>query len=164
MFSSEQYKGHTQAFGSLPLLDCRTAYLIFQGSEISRTRVSSAPQTPIQITRPFTLSVVVPACSKLEGAMAGRTTWLLILSTAFAGLVACVSAHIKCEDLPINACAFSVSSSGMRCILEKVISTEGQAAYQCQTSEVLATEFAEWVETDECVSSCGLDRMTVGMS
>ncbi|KAH7288255.1 hypothetical protein KP509_31G019300 [Ceratopteris richardii] len=52
----------------------------------------------------------------------------------------------------------------MRCILEKVISTEGQAAYECQTSEVLATEFVEWVETDECVSSCGLDRMTVGMS
>jgi PAR1 protein len=71
---------------------------------------------------------------------------------------------IVCEELPEDLCAFSISSSGRRCVLES--STNGGASrYQCRTSEVVVTNYmSDWIETDECISACGLDRNTVGIS
>ncbi|MCO5561664.1 hypothetical protein L7F22_015285 [Adiantum nelumboides] len=86
------------------------------------------------------------------------------LALFFFVLVSSVSANLLCEDLPIDLCAYAVSSTGSRCILEKEVSSQGKVEYQCQTSEVSANEFLEWVETDDCVHSCGIDRQTVGIS
>ncbi|XP_057867203.1 uncharacterized protein LOC131074584 isoform X2 [Cryptomeria japonica] len=76
---------------------------------------------------------------------------------------------VECEKLPVEMCAFSVSSSGARCVLEKkytfVPSThESSVEYQCQSSGVMAEKMMEWIESEECLQSCGLQRMSVGMS
>ncbi|GLJ38098.1 hypothetical protein SUGI_0775560 [Cryptomeria japonica] len=76
---------------------------------------------------------------------------------------------VECEKLPAEMCAFSVSSSGARCVLEKkysfVPSThESLVEYQCQSSGILAGKMMEWIESEECLQSCGLQRMSVGMS
>lgn len=84
--------------------------------------------------------------------------------TLVASLASGISGKLLCEDLPVDLCAFAVSSTGSRCVLEKRVMTDGNVEHECQTSEVAADEFAEWVETDECVRSCGLDRMSVGIS
>lgn len=43
--------------------------------------------------------------------------------------------------------------------------SKGSIRYQCSTSGVVVTNYmADWIETDECVSACGLDRNTVGIS
>ncbi|CAA2966744.1 Hypothetical predicted protein [Olea europaea subsp. europaea] len=36
--------------------------------------------------------------------------------------------------------------------------------FQCKTSEVVAINLHEYIEADECVSSCGVDRKSVGIS
>ena len=41
---------------------------------------------------------------------------------------------MSCEQLPIQVCAFSVSSSGARCVLEKSVLTDGDVQYECQVS------------------------------
>eukprot|EP00246_Nothoceros_aenigmaticus_P016795 TRINITY_DN783_c0_g2_i1.p1 TRINITY_DN783_c0_g2~~TRINITY_DN783_c0_g2_i1.p1 ORF type:complete len:163 (-),score=8.59 TRINITY_DN783_c0_g2_i1:541-1029(-) len=71
---------------------------------------------------------------------------------------------LVCEDLLIEDCAFSVSSSGARCVLEKLYSPDGTSRSECQTSLIVADNSAEWIETDECLESCGLSRMTYGLS
>ncbi|GLJ07171.1 hypothetical protein SUGI_0060290 [Cryptomeria japonica] len=76
----------------------------------------------------------------------------------------CVLGALTCEELPVQVCAFSVSSSGARCVLEKSILRDGGAQYQCLTSEVMAENINEWIETEVCLNKCGLDRMAVGMS
>lgn len=42
---------------------------------------------------------------------------------------------LDCEDLPIEDCAFSVASSGTRCVLEKYRSKEGSVQYVCQVAQ-----------------------------
>ncbi|KAI5073598.1 hypothetical protein GOP47_0011611 [Adiantum capillus-veneris] len=96
--------------------------------------------------------------------MAGQKQSLVLVSFVMSILVSGISATLLCEDLPIDLCAFAVSSSASRCILEKEVSSQGKVEYQCQTSDVSANEFAEWVETDDCVHACGIDRQTVGLS
>lgn len=71
---------------------------------------------------------------------------------------------IVCEKLPAEICAFSVSPSGARCVLQKSILKDGNAKYECQTSEVMAEALNELIETEECMKACGVERMTVGMS
>jgi len=78
----------------------------------------------------------------------------------------CVSAggRLACEELPPDACAFAVSSAGMRCVLE--CTPEG--GHRCQTSAVrgargMAAAGAGWVETDACVRACGADRAALGL-
>ncbi|KAJ3668903.1 hypothetical protein LUZ60_010853 [Juncus effusus] len=78
----------------------------------------------------------------------------LLLPSAFAGVI--------CEELPQDLCAFSISSSGMRCILESP--TNAGSKYHCGTSEVVVADMADWIETDACVRACGVDRHTVGIS
>lgn len=69
-----------------------------------------------------------------------------------------------CEQLPHTLCAYSVSSTGTRCILEKISAGKDAPEFTCVTSIVRADEFTESIETDDCIKSCGLERMSVGMS
>ncbi|XVE97007.1 hypothetical protein REPUB_Repub02eG0273300 [Reevesia pubescens] len=73
-------------------------------------------------------------------------------------------AEIICEDLPKDVCAFSIASSGKRCLLETTVEKDGNVEYQCRTSEVVVERMTEYIETDECVRSCGVDRNSVGIS
>ncbi|XP_019179685.1 PREDICTED: uncharacterized protein LOC109174892 isoform X2 [Ipomoea nil] len=86
---------------------------------------------------------------------------LLACILSFEGVLA----DIICENLPINACAFSVSSNGKRCVLENSIKDNGKVEYECKTSDVVVgSSIAEYSETDECVKACGVGRKSVGMS
>nr|GMD83304.1 uncharacterized protein LOC109174906 [Ipomoea batatas] len=93
------------------------------------------------------------------------------LSLVLVLLLACtlslqgVIAEIICENLPINVCAFSVSSIGKRCVLENSIKNKGEVEYQCKTSDVMVgSSMAEYIETDNCVKSCGVNRKSIGIS
>eukprot|EP00250_Pteridium_aquilinum_P005349 c15457_g1_i3 orf=95-613(-) len=96
--------------------------------------------------------------------MASHQKVYILFAILFASLASGISGKMLCEDLPVDFCAFSVSTTGSRCVLEKRILTNGNVEYECQTSQVVADMFAEWMETDECIQSCGLDRMSVGIS
>lgn len=74
--------------------------------------------------------------------------------------------EIVCEDLSVGKCAYSVASSGKRCTLETYESSEGTTGYQCKTSEVVVAinGIANWIESDECISACGANRDSVGIS
>ncbi|KAL2229514.1 UNVERIFIED_CONTAM: hypothetical protein Sindi_1931100 [Sesamum indicum] len=74
------------------------------------------------------------------------------------------TAEVVCEDLPENLCAFAIAASGKRCVLENYKSEEGSVDYTCKTSEVVVERLAGYVETDECVNACGVDRNFVGIS
>ncbi|XVE61991.1 hypothetical protein DITRI_Ditri06bG0082700 [Diplodiscus trichospermus] len=87
--------------------------------------------------------------------------FFLFLSSLF--LHACL-AEIICEDLPKDVCSFSIASSGKRCLLETAVEKDGNVEYQCRTSEVVVERMAEYIETDECVRACGVDRNAVGIS
>ncbi|GLJ07167.1 hypothetical protein SUGI_0060250 [Cryptomeria japonica] len=89
---------------------------------------------------------------------------LAVIAFTSAISLQCVLGVLTCEELPLQLCAFSVSSSGARCVLEKSILRDGRAQYQCLTSEVMVEKISEWIETEECLNNCGLDRMVVGMS
>ncbi|KAF5480413.1 hypothetical protein F2P56_001166 [Juglans regia] len=71
---------------------------------------------------------------------------------------------ITCENLEQDTCAFAVSSSGKRCVLEKHVKRNGEEAYTCRTSEIEADKMKELIETDQCIKACGLDRKTLGIS
>ncbi|KAL4025306.1 hypothetical protein IC575_013691 [Cucumis melo] len=71
---------------------------------------------------------------------------------------------IKCKSLEKNKCAFAVSWSGKRCVLEKSVKRSGEEAFTCRTSEIEADRLQNIVETEECVKGCGLDRNTLGIS
>lgn len=71
---------------------------------------------------------------------------------------------ITCENLNEDACAFAVSSSGDRCVLEKHVKRSGKEVYVCRTSEIEADKVKDWVETDRCINACGLDRKSLGIS
>ncbi|XP_039021876.1 uncharacterized protein LOC120154126 [Hibiscus syriacus] len=73
-------------------------------------------------------------------------------------------AEIVCEDLPHDVCAFSISSSGKRCLLETAVDEDDKVEYQCRTSEVMVERMAEHIESDQCVRACGVDRNAVGIS
>lgn len=91
------------------------------------------------------------------------SSWYITLSTKNT-LSTASETGIICEELPRDLCAFSISSSGRRCVLESSINGEA-TRYLCHTSEVVVTNYmADWIETDECVSACDLDRNTVGIS
>merc|ERR1711915_955304 len=64
----------------------------------------------------------------------------LFLHAAFAELV--------CEDLPKDVCAFSIASSGKRCLLETSVAGDGSVEYQCRTSEVLVERNMVGISSD----------------
>eukprot|EP01018_Ginkgo_biloba_P031011 Gb_34761 [translate_table: standard] len=74
-----------------------------------------------------------------------------------------VWATFECEDLSIADCAFAVSSSGERCVLEKYVVKNGEIEHKCQRSKIMA-ERGEMIESEECVKACGLTKMSVGLS
>ncbi|KAG2690728.1 hypothetical protein I3760_09G203500 [Carya illinoinensis] len=73
-------------------------------------------------------------------------------------------AELVCENLPSNVCAFAIASSGKRCLLETAVGGKGIVEYQCRTSEVVVEGKSEYIETDQCVKACGVDRKAVGIS
>ncbi|AES86994.1 hypothetical protein MtrunA17_Chr4g0008141 [Medicago truncatula] len=87
---------------------------------------------------------------------------LVLLLSSF--LIHASLAEMVCEDLPKEVCTFSVASSGKRCLLETQKGVNGEIEYQCRTSEVIVERISEYIETDQCVEACGVDRSSVGIS
>ncbi|CAA0834365.1 PAR1 protein [Striga hermonthica] len=71
---------------------------------------------------------------------------------------------LRCEDLNRDLCAFSVSSTGKRCVLESRLLRSGSDEYTCGTSEIVADKFNNHVETEKCIRACGVDRRALGIS
>ncbi|KAI5652774.1 hypothetical protein M9H77_29961 [Catharanthus roseus] len=99
----------------------------------------------------------------------GIKTWTPIIVLAFALCLHSAQGNniniISCENLNKDSCAFAVSSSGKRCVLEKKIRrSDGEEAYACRTSDIEADRLKDWIESDECIQSCGLDRHSLGIS
>ncbi|KAH7557640.1 hypothetical protein ACOSQ2_027729 [Xanthoceras sorbifolium] len=90
---------------------------------------------------------------------------LAVLALAMALFVqVSLGGEIACEKLDKDACAFAVSSAGKRCVLEKRVKRSGEEAYSCATSEIEADKLKNWVETDQCIKACGLNRKSLGIS
>ncbi|CAN1846535.1 hypothetical protein LINPERHAP1_LOCUS38247 [Linum perenne] len=96
------------------------------------------------------------------------TTHVFINIIAFIALSALllhgVLGDLVCEELPVDKCAYSISESGKRCVLENYISRNGMVNYQCKTSEVVVDNMKDMIESEECIKACGVDRNTVGIS
>ncbi|KAK1394250.1 (+)-gamma-cadinene synthase [Heracleum sosnowskyi] len=89
----------------------------------------------------------------------------MIVFLVFSILLHGALGEIICNELPNEMCSFSVSSSGKRCLLETYTTMDDDTMnFECKSSEVIAENLANWIETDECVSSCGVDRHSVGIS
>ncbi|PWA87789.1 PAR1 [Artemisia annua] len=71
---------------------------------------------------------------------------------------------IICEDLTKDNCSFAISSYGKRCVLEDYEGKKGTVEYQCRTSEVMVEIMSGYIETDECVRACGVNRNATGIS
>ncbi|KAM7465143.1 hypothetical protein LguiB_012705 [Lonicera macranthoides] len=87
-----------------------------------------------------------------------------ILALAFAFCLQGTLGSIECENLNKDSCAFAVSSNGKRCVLEKHLRRSGVEVYDCHTSEIEADKLKDWIETDECLKACSLDRNVLGIS
>lgn len=72
--------------------------------------------------------------------------------------------EVTCEQLDQKRCAFAVSSTGKRCVLEKRIKRSGKEMYTCRASNIEAEKLKDWIESDHCINACGLDRNTLGIS
>ncbi|KAD6119776.1 hypothetical protein E3N88_11047 [Mikania micrantha] len=72
--------------------------------------------------------------------------------------------EIICEELPTGLCAFAVSSSQQRCLLENYVTKDGTIEYECKTSEIAVKNFNGWIESDECMNACGIDRKMTGIA
>merc|ERR1711874_3667 len=94
-------------------------------------------------------------------AFMSKLSLVLFLSSLFLNAAL---AELACEDLPKSVCAFSVASLGKRCLLETSVASNGRVAYQCRSSEVLVEKISEYIETDQCVQACGVDRNMIGIS
>ncbi|KAL6865052.1 hypothetical protein ACP4OV_016203 [Aristida adscensionis] len=86
-------------------------------------------------------------------------------------LPSALGARVVCEQLPVELCAFAVSSTSRRCVLENTQRAGRPTEYQCRTSEVAVAgggrrlpSSSGMVETDGCVRACGVDRATAGIS
>ncbi|GER46665.1 PAR1 protein [Striga asiatica] len=95
--------------------------------------------------------------------MAPTTLLVMVLSLAIS-LQGILGMDINCDTLDEKSCAFAVSSSGRRCVLENRLRLGGTIEYACGTSEIVADKITNWVETDSCISACGLDRRALGIS
>lgn len=90
---------------------------------------------------------------------------LAILALAlFSFCLQATRGEITCEHLDENTCAYAVSSTGKRCVLEKHVKRSGEEEYTCRTSEIEADKINNCIETDQCVKACGLDRKSFGIS
>ncbi|CAK9169498.1 unnamed protein product [Ilex paraguariensis] len=89
---------------------------------------------------------------------------LSTLAILALGLAFCIQETLACENLNKDSCAFAVSSSGKRCVLEKHVRRSGEEVYTCRSSEIEADSLKDWIETDQCIAACGLDRKALGIS
>ncbi|KAF5731163.1 hypothetical protein HS088_TW19G00768 [Tripterygium wilfordii] len=89
---------------------------------------------------------------------------LAILALALLLCVQGTLGEITCENLDQDTCAYAISSTGKRCVLEKQVKRSGEEAYTCRTSEIEADRLRNWIETDQCLKACGLDRKVLGIS
>lgn len=96
--------------------------------------------------------------------MASSFRILSVLAIALAICVQGTLGEITCEHLDQDTCAYAISSSGKRCVLEKSVKRTGEEAYTCRTSEIDADRLRNWIETDQCIKACGLDRKSLGIS
>nr|GEW65867.1 putative RNA-directed DNA polymerase, eukaryota, reverse transcriptase zinc-binding domain protein [Tanacetum cinerariifolium] len=71
---------------------------------------------------------------------------------------------IACENLNKDSCAFAVSSSGKRCVLEKSVRRSGEEVFVCSASQIDTDKLTNWIETNECLEACGLNRNVLGIS
>ncbi|KAL2453103.1 PAR1 protein [Abeliophyllum distichum] len=88
----------------------------------------------------------------------------LILFIALSLFVRGIFAEVICDNLPTNFCSFAIASSGKRCVLENYKNDAGKLDFTCKTSEVVVERLAGYIETDQCVKACGVDRSFVGIS
>ncbi|KAL2508347.1 PAR1 protein [Forsythia ovata] len=88
----------------------------------------------------------------------------MIIFLAFTLFLQGSVGELVCEELPVGLCSFSIASSGKRCLLETYASNDGIVDFQCKTSEMVAINLHEYIEADECLSSCGVDRKSIGIS
>ncbi|KAK6794473.1 hypothetical protein RDI58_007926 [Solanum bulbocastanum] len=58
---------------------------------------------------------------------------LAIVAFALAFLVQVTLGDIACENLNEDSCAFAISSTGKRCVLEKHLRRSGEEVYICRT-------------------------------
>ncbi|KAK9065831.1 hypothetical protein SSX86_015232 [Deinandra increscens subsp. villosa] len=72
--------------------------------------------------------------------------------------------EIICEELPTGLCAFAISSSGQRCLVENYVGKDGNMEYECKTSEIVVRHLYDWIESDECTNACGVDRKMIGIA
>ncbi|XP_077240238.1 uncharacterized protein LOC143881125 [Tasmannia lanceolata] len=89
---------------------------------------------------------------------------LICLAFTLALCVRGALGAVTCEDLDKSTCAFAVSSAGMRCLLEKHVTRGQKDEYTCRTSEITADKLTNWIESDQCVEACGVDRNSLGIS
>ncbi|XP_077240236.1 uncharacterized protein LOC143881124 [Tasmannia lanceolata] len=89
---------------------------------------------------------------------------LSCLAFALALYVPAALGAVTCEDLGRSTCAFAVSSTGMRCVLEKHVTRGGEDKYTCRASEITADKLTNWIESDQCIEACGVDRNSLGIS
>ncbi|OWM75614.1 uncharacterized protein LOC116195603 [Punica granatum] len=90
---------------------------------------------------------------------------LAVLALTLALCTQGILGEIACEDLDQDKCAFAVSATSKRCVLEKQVRRSGEEVYTCRASEIKADAYLrDYVETDHCVSACGVDRKSLGIS
>ncbi|KAJ0732811.1 hypothetical protein HanOQP8_Chr07g0267261 [Helianthus annuus] len=89
---------------------------------------------------------------------------LLVCALIFAFSVEATLGNIVCENLNKDSCAFAVSSSGKRCVLEKNVRRSGKEVFVCTTSQIDTDQVTNWIESDRCLKACGLDRNVLGIS
>ncbi|KAL3653527.1 hypothetical protein CASFOL_003208 [Castilleja foliolosa] len=95
-----------------------------------------------------------------------KTTLLVIALALAVSMQATLGKNmLKCKDLNVDSCAYAVDTSGKRCVLEKpLFSLMNSDEYTCTTSEIEADKLNEWIETEECINACGVDRKPLGIS
>lgn len=86
-----------------------------------------------------------------------------MFTKVYVYIIYCVG-NIECENLKKDWCAYAVSSSGKRCVLEKHVLRSGKEDYACATSEIEADKMKNLIESDDCIKACGLDRSALGIS
>ncbi|XP_009770389.1 uncharacterized protein LOC107784001 [Nicotiana tabacum] len=89
---------------------------------------------------------------------------LAIVACALVFCVQVTLGSITCENLNKDSCTFAISSTGKRCVLEKHLRRSGEEVYACKTLEIEADKLKNWIETDQCIQACGVDRNTLGIS
>ncbi|KAJ4956102.1 hypothetical protein NE237_012885 [Protea cynaroides] len=89
---------------------------------------------------------------------------MAVLALALLLSVQLTLGGITCEHLEKDKCAYAISSGGERCVLEKIVRRSGEEVYTCRTSEIEADHEKDWIETDQCIEACGLDRNSLGIS